>query len=103
MKQILAAIVEYKLTKDNLSRLLDRIQHCMTYDHVNLSNETLKNFSDLYKDIAHFATQDVLTKKDQEILNVTLQEMEQLIVDFLSSTSPRISNACVLDKNHLSL
>lgn len=103
MKQILAAIVEYKLTKNNLSRLLDRMQWCMDCGHVNANDEILKNFSDLYKDIAHFATQSVLTKKDEEILNVTLQEIEQLIVDCLSSASPRISNACVLDKNHLSL
>lgn len=102
MKQILAAIVEYKLTKNNLSHLLNRMQSCMD-DHVKVSDEISKNFSDLYKDIEHFSTQQVFSKKDEELLNVTLQEIEQLIVDCLSSTSPKISNACVLDKNHLSL
>ncbi|MDP3935705.1 MAG: hypothetical protein Q8Q56_01780 [Alphaproteobacteria bacterium] len=92
MKKILAAIVVYKLNKDNLFPLVQKIINELK----NTSYpDTFKNkLSDLIKEIQEVSHQDILSLRDEEGVMDTLREMELLIVDYLSYTSVNQTNDC---------
>ena len=97
MKKILAAIVEYKLDKKNLTLLIQRIiTEIMSKD--NVYPDTFKNkMHELIKEIQDICHQDILSLHDEECVMDTLKEMEHLIVDYLSQSGAPQTNDCILN------
>lgn len=96
MKKILAAIVEYKLTKKDLTLLVKKI--------VTRLNDTDSPYSDtfnskmraLVREIQDEYHQDILSLRDEGCVMDVLKEMELLIVDYLSHSAIKQTNDCIL-------
>lgn len=86
MRKILAAIVEYKLNKNNLSQLVDKTKDKLGLKEVIYPDLFEKRMSELISEIQPLAQKNILSSKDEELLMDTLKEMEFLIVDYLTLT-----------------
>jgi hypothetical protein len=83
MRKILAAIVEYKLNKNNLNNLVKQITAELrvkdTYPHI-----FYKKMTELLNELKGLAHQNILSAKDEELVMDALNEMELIIVDYLT-------------------
>jgi hypothetical protein len=87
MKKILAAIVEYKLNKNNLPQLVQKINTEINTKNIMYPDAFRSKIFELIQEIHSIAYQDILSLRDEECVMDTLKEMEHLIVDYLSKSS----------------
>jgi hypothetical protein len=86
MRKILAAIVEYKLNKNNLIQLVNKIRDELEQKDIIYPDIFKKRMYELLSDIHPLTQQNILSSKDEELLMDALKEMELLIVDYLTLT-----------------
>jgi hypothetical protein len=92
MKKILAAIVKYKLDKNNLTLLIQKINTEINTQNTPYPNAFKDKMSGLVKEL-----QDIFSVHDDECIIDTLKEMEHLIVNYLSQSSAMQTNDCILN------
>ncbi|QOL19853.1 hypothetical protein [Candidatus Bodocaedibacter vickermanii] len=96
MKKILAAIVEYKLNKNDLNTLVQKIITGLN-DTDNQYPNTFKNkMYELTREIKDICLQDTPSSQDEDCVMDLLKEMESLIVDYLSQPTNNQTNDCIL-------
>lgn len=96
MKKILAAIVEYKLTKMNLQEIMHQL--LMALD--TQPNPYPPTFSDKMRELAlaiyNVSYENTLSLQDEELVMDMLKEMECMLVDYLTQVSSFQTNDCFL-------
>lgn len=96
MKKILAAIVEYKLTKNDLNLLIQKITTGLNDIDASYSGTLKDNMLQLTKEINETCHQETFSSSDEEHVIDVLKEMELLIVDYLSQSTAAQTNDCIL-------
>ncbi len=89
MKKILAAIVEYKLNRNDLNTLVQKIITGLN----NIDNQ----YPNTFKNKMYELTREIkdISHQDEEYVVDFLKEMESLIVDYLSQSTVSQSNDCI--------
>lgn len=95
MRKILAAIVEYKLDKNDLIPVLQRIIIELNSNDTSYPTSLKDKMTELVSEIQDIYHQDILSFRDEEYVMDTLKEMERLIVDYLSQSSVNQTNDCI--------
>ncbi len=97
MRKILAAIVEYRLNKNNLTSLLQKIFMVLNNENVEYPRSFKNELDELLIEIQNVCSQNILSLRDDGSVMDTLKEMELLIVDYLSHSAIKQTNDCILN------
>lgn len=92
MKKILAAIVEYRLNKNDLTSLVQKIITRLNDSDAPFPDTFNSKMHELIKEIQEVCHQDILSLRDESCVMDALKEMELLIVDYLSHSGINQTN-----------
>jgi hypothetical protein len=94
MKKILASIIEYKLTKINLSKITQQLSMKLDIQDPSLPETFAIKMYELLANIRSVSALDSLSEQDEELVMDTLKEMELVLVDYLTQVSSSQTNDC---------
>jgi len=94
MKKILAAIVEYKLNKKKFSNFTHQLSMELVISSDSYPPSFAKKMHELLTDIQDINSQNILPAHKEELLMDILEEMELLLVDYLTNVSYPQTNHC---------
>jgi hypothetical protein len=94
MKKTLAAIVEYKLNRNNLNTIPQRILTELNNKTIKYPHIFEKEMRELLGELRDIPTGNNLSESDEARIIDVLKEMELILVDYLTNISYQQTNDC---------